>query len=248
MGAVCSGAPIKGAAMKLLVILGLSLAVACVQGAFLEQGKEFLYNVEVRVGAGSMDYDPHTSGGAFRFNMRLQSASPTQLNGEISDFKMAEYIGPVNPQNMNSNRLSFGGAQGGSRTFSIQLENGLFKSATLDSSMPVFMRNVMKAWLGNFQMNAAKLSEGSKAFKSKEQTIHGECDISYTVTDDAIYKSMSLNKDCPNRPMRKMDDIRGHRCTKDADRANGLVSTSNSVFNYENTGNGFKVTSVKSTG
>jgi len=234
--------------MKLLVILGLSLAVACVQGAFLEQGKEFVYDVEVRVGAGTMDYDPHTSGGVFRFRMRLQSASPTQLNGEISDFKMAEYIGPVNPQNMNSNRLSFGDAQGGARTFSIQLENGLFKSATLDSSMPVFMRNVMKAWLGNIQMNAAKLSEGLTAFKSKEQTIHGECDISYTVTSDTIFKSMSLNKDCPNRPMRKMDDVRGHKCQKEEDPSNGLVSTSNTIIQYENSGNGIKVNNVRING
>jgi len=235
--------------MKLLVILGLSLALACVQGAFLEQGKEFVYNVEVRVGAGSMDYDPHTSGGVFRFRMRLQSASPTQLNGEISDFKMAEYIGPVNPQNMNSDRLSFSQAMNvQARTFSIQLENGLFKSAQLDSSMPIFMRNIMKAWLGNFQMNAAKLSEGSTAFKSKEQTIHGECDISYTVTSDTIYKSMSLNKDCPNRPMRKVDDVGGHKCVKEEDPSNGLVSTSSTILQYERSGSGFKVNSVKING
>ena len=55
-----------------------------VQGAFLQQGKEFIYDVEIRVGAGTMDYDPHTSGIVFQFNMKLQSASPTQLNGAVS--------------------------------------------------------------------------------------------------------------------------------------------------------------------
>ena len=77
-----------------------------------------------------------------------------------------------------------------------------------------------------------------------QQTIHGECDISYTITDDAIYKSMSLDKDCPNRPLRKVDDIRGHHCTKEVDKANGLVSTSSTILTYENAGNGFKVTSM----
>ena len=54
-----------------------------IEGAFLEQGKEFLYDVEVRVAAGTMDYDPHLAGGAFRFTMRLQSTTPSQINGEV---------------------------------------------------------------------------------------------------------------------------------------------------------------------
>ena len=92
---------------------------------------------------------------------------------QISDFRVSEYIGPVNTDNMNSDALDFKDIQMGSPTFSIRLENGLFKSVQLDSRMPVFQRNVMKAWLANFQMNAAKLADGAKAFKSKEVTHKG---------------------------------------------------------------------------
>ena len=52
--------------------------------------------------------------------------------------------------------------------FSIELDNGLFKSTQLNSDMPVFQRNILKAWLGNFQLNAMKISQGETAFKSKE--------------------------------------------------------------------------------
>jgi hypothetical protein len=45
--------------------------------------------------------------------------------------------------------------------------------------------------------------------------LHGECDITYTVTDDMVYKSVSHMRDCKNRNYRFIDDYRGYRCDVD---------------------------------
>ena len=78
-----------------------------------------------------------------------------------------------------------------------------------------------------------------------QKTIHGECEITYTVTSDTIYKTMNPDTDCPHRPVRRVDDIRGYDCDRDDDnKAAGFVSTFNSAYAYEKSGNAFKITSM----
>jgi len=232
--------------MKLLGCLCLGLAMASVHGAFLESGKELTYDLEVRLGAGTMDYVPHSAGTVFKFLMKLQTKTGSSLVGKIYNAKMAEYVGPVNPGNMDSNSLAFG-AMPLDTEFTINLQNGLISSIKIGDGLTLAQQNVIKGFLANFQLNEKVMNGGS--FKSQEQTIHGECGVTYTVTTDTIYKSMNLDSDCPNRPVRRVDDIGGYDCEReDQNKAAGLVSASNTVYSYKSSGDGFKITSLRTSG
>ena len=64
----------------------------------------------------------------------------------------------------------------------------------------------------------------------------GNCQMSYTVSDEMVIKSVAHMKDCTDRPYRNLDDVRGWRC--DADWSNprkvenpeGLYSQANTVY------------------
>jgi len=231
----------------------LGIALASVQGLrILEQGKEFEYDVEVRVGAGTMDYAPHSAGAVFKFILKLQTTSDSALNGELVSTKAAEYVGPVDTRNVNSDGLAFYDIPLNTQ-FTVNLQaNGLIENIKAASDLTLAQENVLKGFLSNVvQINAEKVVSGVKSFKSSEQTIHGECDVSYTVTRDAIYKSMNLDSDCKERPVRRMDDIGGYDCERgDNNKATGLVSTSNTIYTIDDdtTPGAYRITRVISTG
>jgi hypothetical protein len=63
--------------------------VAVVQGRkkLLRDGKEYVYQSEIRVGTGTMDYAPHLVGAVFRLQTRVQvSNSANTLKVEVSVF------------------------------------------------------------------------------------------------------------------------------------------------------------------
>ena len=59
---------------------------AVVQGRqkILRDGKEYVYQSEIRVGTGTMDYAPHLVGGVYRMRTRVQVSNSEQtLNVEV---------------------------------------------------------------------------------------------------------------------------------------------------------------------
>ena len=59
---------------------------AVVQGRqkILRDGKEYVYQSEIRVGTGTMDYAPHLVGGVYRMRTRVQVSNSEQtLNAEV---------------------------------------------------------------------------------------------------------------------------------------------------------------------
>merc|ERR1719495_588766 len=59
---------------------------------------------------------------------------------------------------------------------------------------------------------------------------------------------MSHAKDCPNRPVRRGDGIRGFYCDSREDPTSGIVSTTNTMYEYEKVGSGIKVTGIRHSG
>merc|ERR1712113_1259593 len=95
----------------------------------LRDGKEYVYQSEIRVGTGTMDYAPHLVGGVYRMRTRVQVSNSEQtLNVEITDIKKSEYMGPVDPRNQNTNALTFAPAEQASTKFQVNLNSdGTFK-------------------------------------------------------------------------------------------------------------------------
>ncbi len=62
------------------------------------------------------------------------------------------------------------------------------------------------------QINADKIKAGQRSFRSREQQLHGDCDVTYTVSKQAVRKTVSHTEDCENRVYRIVDDWRSFRC------------------------------------
>ena len=61
------------------------------------------------------------------------------------------------------------------------------------------------------------------------------------MTSTSIYKTMSHAKDCPQRPVRRVDGLNGNFCDSREDPTSGLVSTTNTIYDYEPSGSDFKI-------
>ena len=133
--------------------------------------------------------------------------------------------------------------------FSVTLDsNGLFESLTLPpaASGNPLMGNIMRGWASALQINSAQIAKGNVGFRSQEQLLNGKCDVTYTVTDSAVRKSVSHYDDCENPVYRLVDDYRGMRC--DGKKFNYPASLASTVFLVEKKGSNFQVNAIISTG
>ena len=79
-------------------------------------------------------------------------------------------------------------------------------------------------------------------FSSLQKSLHGDCEVSYAVTEGQIIKSVSHMADCKNRKYRLIDDWRGFRCDMDfknpekKESVDGLYSMANTVYKIEKVG------------
>ena len=84
--------------------------------------------------------------------------------------------------------------------------------------------------------------------------MHGECDISYTVTDDVVYKTVAHMKDCRNRRYRFIDDWRGFRCNMDwtnpqkKDDTDGLFSHSTTAYKLDKSSGNYVIKAMITNG
>merc|ERR1719211_638539 len=82
--------------------------------------------------------------------------------------------------------------------------------------------------------------------QKKEKTVQGECDVKYTVSPTAIYKSVVHARDCKKRPIRVRDDWGGWHCNRAEakEEMDGLVSNTNTIFNLEDDGSSYKIKEI----
>merc|ERR1712018_1009823 len=229
-----------------LVVALAFLAVAQGRKKIIQDGKEYIYNSEIRIGTGTMDYAPHLVGPVVRLRTRVQvSNSEKTLNVELSGIKKSEYMGPVNPSNQNSNGLTFAAGAVTQATFQVNLnDDGSFRSFKTDQTGHIL--NVMRGWASLFQVVKSSGADMSYV-NEKEKTVQGECNVKYTLSPTAIYKSVVHLRDCKKRPIRVRDDWGGHHCDREHHKEDmeGIVSSSNTIFNLENDGgSAFKIKEI----
>nr|ALO75638.1 melanin-engaging protein [Tigriopus kingsejongensis] len=239
--------------MKLFLgIAILALGIASSNGfQFLEDGKEYLYDTEAAAGAGTMDHASGTSGFSYKMKTRVQVSGKT-LNVQFQDMQFTQFVGLHKPNSWPFDSTSYTDVpQAGTPTFSVRLgDDGLFQELTVPSDADLFYKNLMRGWASNLQINSEQIRAGKSGFKSTEQLVNGKCDVTYTVTDNAVRKSVSHTEDCENRAYRIIDDYRGMGC-KNIGFDNGMgypSSIASTVFLTEKTANGYQVNAIVSTG
>ncbi len=78
--------------------------------------------------------------------------------------------------------------------------------------------------------------------------------MTYTVTDDMVYKTVAHMKDCRNRKYRFIDDWRGYRCDTDwsnpqkKESTDGLFSTATTAYKLGKNGNQYFIKAMVTTG
>lgn len=230
-------------------IICVSSLFAVAHGIGIEIGKEFKYDVVIKIGAGTMDHAPSSAGKVIRLKARIQAPEKETIRGEIGDITFAEYVGPF-VRNMNPalNYLPMPGPQ--TLPFEIKMENGLFKSLSMPSGLTLTQKNVLKAWVSIFQLDLPKKMAGKKSFRSTEETLFGACDVSYTVASGIVYKTTVHNQDCKNFVQRRVDNVRGHDCegNEDVAKGDGITSTSTTIYELEGEGDNRKFTKIQTRG
>merc|ERR1712008_136371 len=85
------------------------------------------------------------------------------------------------------------------------------------------------------------------------KSLHGDCEVSYAVTEGQVIKSVSHMADCKNRKYRLIDDWRGYRCDMDyknpekKESVDGLYSMANTVYKIEKVGGNFVIKGMATT-
>ena len=86
-----------------------------------------------------------------------------------------------------------------------------------------------------------------------QQSLHGDCEISYTVSDDLLVKSVSHMRDCKNRRYKLLDDYRGHRCDMDwkepqkKESTDGLFSVASTTYKLKKNGGSYTIESMETS-
>lgn len=225
------------------------VAVANASNLFLESGKEYTYSTEASTSVGTMDYATHTSGFAVRFKTRIQVSGQT-LNVKFENMEWTQFVGARDAKDRPYDTTQWTVAdEPNPKPFSIKLNGeGLFQELTVPSGAPLFVKNIMRGWASALQINSGEIKKGTKGFLSEENLIHGDCDVTYTVTPNTIRKTLSTTTDCKKRVHKLRDDFRGIFCTKNQapDYPSSLMSTS--FFGEKQSNGKYQVNAMVSTG
>ena len=93
----------------------------------------------------------------------------------------------------------------------------------------------------------SRQSNQTFTFRSREQELHGNCDVTYTLASGTLRKTVSHVDDCEKRNIRYGDGFGGFFCSKKQgpDYPSSLSST---TFVTEPKGDKFQVNAIVSTG
>nr|WQH82008.1 vitellogenin [Caligus rogercresseyi] len=228
------------------VVALLCLCVAAASGSIFEDGKEYQFMSETSVLVGTMDHAPHSSGFAYKHLTTMQVHGDT-IKVKLSDVEFSQFNGKHEEGgNYPFDHTNFVATNRDIPPFQVSLDShGLFKSLTVGPRLTLFQRNMIRGWAQKLQLNMDKIKDHGHGFSHEEQSIFGDCNTLYTVTDHKIVKSVSHTKDCKNRVHVLVDDWRGHLChinpehPENKENPNGLYSASNTVYVVDKKGDTF---------
>eukprot|EP00090_Calanus_glacialis_P016360 TRINITY_DN2561_c0_g1_i1.p1 TRINITY_DN2561_c0_g1~~TRINITY_DN2561_c0_g1_i1.p1 ORF type:complete len:1526 (-),score=363.79 TRINITY_DN2561_c0_g1_i1:68-4645(-) len=242
--------------MKLLLLPFLAVAAYGGQ-AFLEDGKEYVYDAELYQNAGTMDYSPSAAATAWKYTIRMQVAGD-DINFRVTDATGSQYVGPWSSSGWAWDQTTFTAIPAGDE-FSITYKNGQAVSLKVPSSYDTHRRNLVKAFATTWQIKL----EDKDYFVAQENLLHGDCKVQYTVNNNMISKSVSHLRDCKHRKYRIVDNFRGYRCDgdwsmeawdmygKEMEGRNDpepIYSSANTLFVVEKKGDRFQVNKMVLSG
>ncbi|CAB4068817.1 unnamed protein product [Lepeophtheirus salmonis] len=223
----------------------LCLFVAAVSGSIFEDGKQYVFDSETSVVVGTMDHAPHSSGFAYKHHTTMQ-VQGDNIKVKLSDVEFSQFNGKHENGEFPFDHTNFVATNRDIPAFEVQLDShGLFSSLKVGPKLTLFQRNMIRGWAQRLQLNMDKINNHGHGFHSEEQSIFGDCDTLYTVSDHKIVKSVSHTKDCKNRVHVLIDDWRGERCDIDPEHPesrenpNGLYSASNTIYVVDKKGDHF---------
>merc|ERR1711874_300266 len=159
--------------MKLFVLLAAVIGAAC-GSAFLEEGKEYVYDEEGAQISATLDYQPTAAGIAFKGRTRMQ-VHGNKINVKFENFKYSQYNGDFVPGTFDwDTATTFTPFSDTWDPISITYRNGKVDFISVPSTFNKMQANLMKAWATNWQISLENRAH-DHAFAAKEKLIHGEC-------------------------------------------------------------------------
>lgn len=186
-------------------ILLLGLAVQSGSGVYLSVGKEYVYNLETTVAAGSEDYVHFASVFNITGTARVQKTNPTLLTVKLEDLKYGAYNGKFSyfPQ-PQYNAKAYQELNPLTEPFQVKLNaQNLAEGVVLSQNVPEWARNIQRGLAGALQLDLSPAKDDNKNYEVKEKTVNGECPTVYQLTKgdsgkDEVRKYRSII-DCENR-------------------------------------------------
>lgn len=229
----------------------LLFVVAAASANFFEDGKEYEFQTESAAASGTMDYSPHTSGFSYKYKTRIQ-VHGNKIGVQISNLKFSQFNGGHVASSWPFDQTDFLDVSAETiPAFTVEVDgSGLFTKLSYPSSVNVFQANLIKGWAQILQINKGKIASGEKGFTSSEKLLHGDCDVTYTVNEDEIIKTVAHLKDCKNRVYRQVDEWGGYRCDAGPikEKVGGFFSNAVTVYKGELKGDRFAIKAISSSG
>jgi len=209
--------------MRSFVCLLGCLALASSASQFFEPGMEYVYTMETSINTGTGDLSPHMSGFTVKGELRVQADGDT-LNIQIINMRQSYFNGPYAAgywpyQSMDARTKYIPvNEEYVEAIFSVIYENGKVKDITLSDDSPLWLKNLMRGFASSFQIDMENVESEERAWYSRENTVHGECDVQYTFENSpmsdyhVVTKAVSHISDCINRSYKMFNNFYGKTC------------------------------------
>lgn len=191
---------------SLLQVFIVGLVVSSSLAAFINPGKEYVYDYVSTVASGSEDYVNFASAYNITGRVRLQKTTPTLITIKLEDLKFGAYNGKYSyfPQPDFTSK-TYQELNPLTEPFQVTLdENNLASGITLSGNIPEWARNMQRGLASALQLDTTKLTGTETNYVVQEKTVVGECPTTHQLIKNAD-GTTELRKyrayvDCENNP------------------------------------------------
>jgi hypothetical protein len=232
-------------------VLGLILN-SC-SGAYINQGKEYLYNFNSQITAGSDDYKYFASVYNISGKIRIQKAEATLVTAKLDDLTFAAYNGEFSYPSPDFTAKAYQQLNPLTEPFHVRLDsNNQIESIVLSGAIPEWARNIQRGLASAFQINGDRAATGGETnYELIEKTLHGECPTVHQVMKVAdgvqILKQRNHAK-CQNRAIYVRSPGTTAKSCVDEDTRDVYNSTGYGHYVVSNFNGEVTLTTVKSGG
>lgn len=232
------------------LVLGSSAFVKRDAGAALFQsGKEYIYNYQATVSAGSKDFVGFSS--VFNITALLHvQQNGNLINVKLDDIKFGAYNGEFSYADHPEYTLkAYPELEPLSKPFQVKVDHGKVKGIVLDDEVPEWAHNIKRGIASNLQLDLAQINfNQASSFTVDEDSIAGDCPTHYVVVPDVKVthvRKYRQDSQCTDRPRQvRAPGIGVMYCPDDRSR-DLLNSTAFGVYDLEMKDGSLVVTKIK---